>query len=216
MLLYFKLPPGDFFGADGIKVPTQEEGMAMSLRAFSGVTAAAVLLVFATGCGPDKDAATTPNEASTSPATTEDTPPSSPTAMPTNTVSIAYPEDYICRQVTDEEASNALGESVTATPDLQPKGMALCVYNITEGAGFTIGYMSNATWYKHKDQADRHENGYRNQSDGSVITEGPLGSAYAALDDNGMMIYVQEQGVTKLIGKEKFNAFRKTLPSQIN
>jgi hypothetical protein len=128
--------------------------------------------------------------------------------------------DYVCSQVTASEASSTLGEEFTAVPENAdmplPKGMAHCTYRISETKWFTIDYLGDAGWTNHKRLADNNESGYSNQPDGSILIKGPLGTGYVMRDDNNMMIVVQEMGVSKLVGLDKFSVFAKTLPNQIN
>lgn len=127
--------------------------------------------------------------------------------------------NYVCSQLTAAEASSALGKQFTAIPENTdmslPKGMAHCTYRISDATWFTIEYLGNAGWANHKRLADANESGYRNQPDGSIFIEGPLGSGYV-MRDNNMMIVVQEFGASKLVGLDKFRTFVRTLPGQIN
>ena len=128
--------------------------------------------------------------------------------------------NYVCSRLTATEASSALGKQFRSVPESaempMPKGMAHCTYLISDQVKFTIDYLGDAGWANHKRLADNNESGYRNQSDGSIFIEGPLGTGYVMRDSNNMMLVVQEIGVSKLVGLSKFRAFAQTLPGQIN
>lgn len=128
--------------------------------------------------------------------------------------------NFVCSRLTAAEASNALGKQFTAIPESaempMPKGMAHCTYRVSDQVKFTVDYLGDAGWANHKRLADNNESGYRNQPDGSISIEGPLGSGYVMRDDNSMMLVVQEIGVSKLVGLDKFRMFAQTLPGQIN
>lgn len=190
----------------------------MSLRVPSAVAVAAAL-VLATGCGPED--ATSDDTSRTSPATVS-SPGSSQEATPevdgTPVDNRAY--DYVCSRLTASEVSASLGEQFTATPESVemslPEDMAHCTYRVSQNTWFTVDYLSVEKWDVHEGLADRNESGYSHQPDGSIVVKGPMGSAYIMRDDNGMMLNVAEFGVVGVVGEAKFDAFRKTLPDQID
>ena len=177
----------------------------------------AALLVFAIGCGPDDGGSTTSDgasEASSAEATSafgDDS-----TSKPTDGSKTSYPAGYICKQVTAAEATSAFGVNVTTTPNLQPKGMALCTYTINDNAGFTIGYMSDASWHKHTVNIGDGPGKYEQLDDNTLVMVGPLGGACAVRDDNGMMIFMQGMGFTELVDKGTFDKFCTSLRGEIN
>ena len=189
----------------------------MRLRTLLGPATAAVMLVLATGCGPDNGGSTTSDSASeaSSPAASS-APQDDSTSSSTNGPKTNYPDDYVCKQVTAEEASSAFGVNVTATPDMQPTGRALCIYTIGDNAGFTIGYMSDATWHTHTENIGDGSAKYEQLDANTLVMVGPLGGACAVRDDNGMMIFMQGMGFTKLVNKGKLDKFCTSLRGEIS
>lgn len=191
----------------------------MRLRTLTAPAIATALLVLVTGCGPDNEDSTPSSKASSgeaSPQETGSTPQEDSTSKPSDGSKTSYPEDYICKQVTAAETSSALGVNITATPDLQPQGMALCSYIIDDNAGFTIGYMSDATWHKHAENTGDAPGQYEQLDTNTLIMVGPQGGQCAVHDDNDMMIFMQGMGFTKLIDKGTFDKFCTSLHGEIN
>ena len=119
-------------------------------------------------------------------------------------------------EASSAEATSAFGVNVTTTPNLQPKGMALCTYTINDNAGFTIGYMSDASWHKHTVNIGDGPGKYEQLDDNTLVMVGPLGGACAVRDDNGMMIFMQGMGFTELVDKGTFDKFCTSLRGEIN
>lgn len=128
--------------------------------------------------------------------------------------------NYVCSRLTGNDVSTALGTKFKAFPETEemhlPKGMAHCTYRISDTVWFTIDYLGNDGWSNHKRQADSKVNGYRNGTDGSIVVNGQLGNGFVMRDSNNMMLLVQEFGVSKIVGNDKFRDFALSLPDKIN
>lgn len=203
-------------------------------RTHNAAIAAVIAALALVACGPtDTDSGADPTSAGKSTIGTSTSRPASPkTNTPDEKNGSEYggydteggvdnsDYDYVCSRLTAAEASSSLGEEFTSVPESadmpMPKGMAHCTYRISDQVKFTIDYLGNAGWTNHKRLADSNESGYSNQPDGSILITGPLGTGHVMRDNNNMMIVVQEMGVSKLVGLDKFGAFAKSLPSQIN